>query len=250
MAMRRPDTMAALSISLGVAVGAVLAGCGTLPSASTGDPGDRPAVTLGGFAFGAKSNRIVHRYGSYSAGTRSLVAKGWGSKAGKRLTMTFRDGGLVARVKTVRMEVRQPAHGNNGTAEDWRWLAQDTQGNVHFLKRQRVDDGLGHSSPPSLEGVAAGGQALFALPRAAALKVGHAWYRYQGGKRQTRWKVLSTSVAWRGGRGLLRIEMIFDTDGDGKFEPTDERNDSYFRPNVGWYGETRYGPLQGGFVRQ
>jgi hypothetical protein len=232
-------------LALLVALGALaaLAGCGGstsgLPVASgevtQGAPTDSPAVVLGGYRFGSTSDRLTHPYFRATATTAKITWKGFGTCGGQEMTASFASGGWVARVRTLRVLFTSP--GATTVRREYNWFAQDTQGNIHILRRREVDDGTGKKLPAQLVGVAARGKPRFWLVKNSLLKWPYIWYAYEDPAHPTQktrfFKVLGNSAAVRGAWDLMQLQDIVDVNGDGVFDPTfggpDRRQDLYFR---------------------
>ncbi len=201
----------------------VVAGCGSGSSRSSTEgtaASDQPTVKLGGYTFASNSNVLTHPYFTANASTPREVLKGWGSEKGKQMTISFSSGGLVRNVATLKLTLTL------GPANQYRCLAQDSQGNIHYLKSR---DGTG---PVRYEGVAAGLPPSFFLVRDARLTVGYVWYNYfSPGVKDAQQKVISRTATWRGMSKLLLCREVDDSNHDGVFDPSwggpDHRSDHY-----------------------
>jgi len=248
----------AATLSMTFALVVAIAGCGgaKLGAGAGNSPTDVAQVTLGRYNFGPTSNILNHPYWSADATTPTWIFPGWGACAGWQITAAFSDGGLVSRVKTLRLLIATPV--GTGQRKEYSWIAQDTRGNIHSLQYQELDDGSGHSSPPQKQGVAAGLRPRFVLPKASVLARGYTWYDYSDpgnpDGRTTRHRILSMDASVRGRSGLMREEQIADGNGDGVFDPRwrglDCRRDFYWGPDgYGLYNMTVQMNPAGGFAR-
>jgi len=242
---------------------AVLAGCGGTTGASLAPGGEvaqgtapeSPAVVLGGYTFGSTSDHLTHPYFKPTATMPKATWKGWGRFAGQQMTASFASGGSVAGAKTLRILITAP--GETTVHQEYNYFAQDTQGNVHMLKYQEINDGNGHSHPGKLVGVAAGRKARFWLVKNSLLTAGYTWYAYEDSshpnRKTRRFKVLSTTASLRGQTGLLQLQDIEDENGDGAFNQNwtgpDRRQDFYFqKTGVSLFGLTLSNNPAGGFA--
>jgi hypothetical protein len=158
----------------------------------------------------------------------------------------------VAGVRTVLLRLTSP--GPKTPVVELNWLAQDTQGNVHMLKKQNLNDRNGRRYRAELVGVAAH-RVWFVLPRASTLRKGRSWYCYTAERALRRYQVLSMSATLRGRSGLMQIQDVGDTNADGKFDPTwsgpDYRSDHFWgRGGYGVYGGVYAANGSTGFARQ
>lgn len=207
----------------------MLQGCGSVATSRTDGlaaAGDAAQVTLGGYTFGSSSNVLTHPYFPITQHTPTWVGKGWGTEKGKQATVSFSSGGLVRKVATLKLTF--------GPRKQYRWMAQDSQGNIHYLMGK---DGTGPAWP---EGVAAGLPPSFFLVRDARLTVGYVWYNYGSpGVKEAQHKVLSRTATVRGKSKLLLLREVDDSNHDGVFDSDwggpDNRTDFYFQPQVGMW---------------
>ncbi len=225
--VRRAVIVAFVVVSLAALL--VVAGCGSGSSRSSTEgtaASDQPTVKLGGYTFASNSNVLTHPDLTAHAGTPQWVGQGYGDARGLQMTMSFSAGGKVAGVNALHLTIASPG----GNPLEF-WLAQDTQGNVHYLKAQFRGD-----PAPRLTGVAAGQPPYFWLPRAAAITPGRTWYDVKSGTRLHQDRILSTSATWRGATGLVQLREIHDDNGDGNFSPVwsgpDSRHDMFSNPTT------------------
>ena len=231
-----------------LSVAGLLTGCGGSRPGVTPQGSDLPQVVLHGYAFGASSNVVNHRFLSLTTTTPPGRQVGWGTEAGVSINTTWNSGGLVAGVKTVlALSVIRPAG-----LKQRKWFAQDTQGNVHNLKQQTFYPSVGHWFAAELLGVAAGPLPDLVLPKGSALTTGYVWYGYSDGTLVDEYTVLGTNATWRGRTGLLRVRWVGDANGDGIFNPSwsgpDDRGDDYWDPHGTGLG-SQTAPT-GGFIRK
>jgi hypothetical protein len=255
-----------LMVVLGGLVAAVVGGCGsqgagpTYNEARYEDPnyapktdldGDVPQATLGGYVFGTNSHRLTHPMVSLQETSAGWVFRGWGVDRRRNMFVDVCYGGTVRKVKTLR--VRRIGTGSEENYEDMLlWLAQDTAGNVHYLKQRILASaGGGGALPAERVGVTAGDPAWFLLP--ASPTVGQTWYHEGSSQPGERFRVLSDTASFHGHTGLLKVQRVADGDGDGRYSPAwdgpDGREDWFFETGTGMLNTTIHSLPAGGLER-
>jgi hypothetical protein len=216
--------------------------------------GDVAAVTLGTYTFNSSSHKISHAYMAGQPDSPGSVLGGWGAAQDRFSVIDLSYGGLVSGVKTLRLRSTGSTEivaNQLQFSDELYWIAQDTAGNVHFLKLKRLAGPFG-ARPAETVGVAAGGAACLVLP--AALPVGKVWYFYSKGTKVTQSKVVSLSASAQGKNGLMQVQYVGDMNGDRKFSPNwtgpDDRDDEYYEPGKWLYTSKVVANPGGGFTQR
>ena len=177
---------------------------------STDQDGDVPTVTLGGYTFASDSCDLTHPYIPLTASSAGWFFNALRAGAGRdddRLIYDFSYGGQVRGIKCLRMR-RVECTGAN-TEDGLAWVAQDTEGNVHYLKLKTIDDGTGTGGSAHYAGVAAGDPAWFWLP--GTLTVGKKWYWEP--LPDLRWRVADLDATVRRFTHLAEVALQEDIEG-------------------------------------
>jgi hypothetical protein len=190
--------------------------------------GDVPSVSLGGYTFSTTSDQLHHAYLGADPGTEGWVGEGFGNQVGALAVLDYSYGGLVSGVKTLRIRQTARLRTPDVLVDSLSWVAEDTAGNVHYLKYKNVVNGQTMTM-----GVARGDPVCFLLP--AAVTVGKTWYVYYRGVKEEMHKVLSLSASSQGTSGLAQVMFVHDDNFDGTFATSwsgpDDRDDLFLSPS-------------------
>jgi len=197
--------------------------------------------------FGANSANIVHPFFAANSATAEKRLRGYGTDNGRWERYRFSDGGQVNGIAAVKMTVTEGDAGSGPDSTEHMWFAQDTEGNVHFLKRS--DEGEAF-----LIGVGAGRAPAWFLPAdptAEPWASGRPWFTFGG---MIKMRVLAINASKHGRNDLLKCQFITDDNGDlrfdGRFSGVDDRDDLYFAPDDSvWFEVYNDGGEVNGFAR-
>ncbi len=193
----------------------------------------RTLVGPQGVTFSANSANIVHPFFVANPATAEKRLRGYGTYNGRWQRYRFSDGGQVNGIATVKMTTLEGDAGSGADDISHLWLAQDTQGNVHFLKRSEEGEAF-------LIGVGAGRAPAWFLPAdptAQPWASGRPWFTFGG---MIKMRVLQINASKHGRNDLLKLQLITDDNNDlrfdGRFNGLDDRDDYYLAPNDGpWF---------------
>ena len=197
--------------------------------------------------FGANSANIVHPFFAANSATDEKRLRGYGTDNGRWERYRFSDGGQVNGIAATKMTMTEGDAGSGPDSTEHMWFAQDTEGNVHFLKRS--DEGEAF-----LIGVGAGRAPAWFLPAdptAEPWASGRPWFTFGG---MIKMRVLAINASKHGRNDLLKCQFITDDNGDlrfdGRFSGVDDRDDLYFAPDDSvWFEVYNDGGEVNGFAR-
>ena len=197
--------------------------------------------------FGANSANIVHPFFAANSATAEKRLRGYGTDNGRWERYRFSDGGQVNGIAATKMTMTEGDAGSGPDSTEHMWFAQDTEGNVHFLKRSEEGEAF-------LIGVGAGRAPAWFLPAdptAEPWASGRPWFTFGG---MIKMRVLAINASKHGRNDLLKCQFITDDNGDlrfdGRFSGVDDRDDLYFAPDDSvWFEVYNDGGEVNGFAR-